>query len=149
LLSGTDKSGAAFWGTVGDYVFLVLPETDLYGAVHAEIFRADLPEGIGWLTRQPDYPGNWVTRVSGGFDFHFWADQEGECAVSGSAGPACLAQLERAAGTKISLAQCRKAEPQNDREKPVALFYPALLSVRGTSFVLRATGPATDCIASE
>lgn len=148
LLFGTDQSRAKFWGVVGQYVFLVLPDTDLFGALHTEVFRSNLPEHIGWLTRPPDYPDIWLTRAPGGFDFHFWAEQEGNCAVSGGTGAACLAQIERAAGTKISLEQCRKAEIEDKPYKPIALFYPALLSVRGASFVLRATGPATSCIAS-
>ena len=65
------------------------------------------------------------------------------------------ARLEHMTGAQISLAQCLKAEPQNPPQyknfpiDPVAIEYPALLSVRGTSSALRATGPATACIASE
>jgi hypothetical protein len=149
LLSGTDKSGARFFGVVASYVFLVSPETDLFGAAHAEIFRADSPREIGRFTFQPDIPGIWLTHVRDGFDLHFLADQEGDCAVSGASGSACLARLERAAGTKISLAKCQKTEGVTDSKQPVALFYPALLKVRGTSATLRALGPATDCIVSQ
>lgn len=148
LLAGTDQSGAGFWGAVNGYVFLSEPDGDLYGANGTVIYRADAAQPIVTLPLA-DAPGNRLSHVPGGFDLRLMTQQEKNCAVGGNAGAACLARLEQAAGVKIPLAQCVKAEPANDPHDPVAMEYPALLSVRGGHATLRAAGPATRCIPSE
>jgi hypothetical protein len=147
LLAGTNQSGAEFWGAAAGYVFLGGADTDLYGAIEIDIFRADAPGQVG-TTLLFDDPGNRLSRAPGGFDLRFMAEQAADCAVSGSKGTACLARLEQG-GAKISMAQCVKAEPKDYPRDPIAIEYPALLSVRGSNSVLRAVGPATRCIPSE
>jgi hypothetical protein len=148
LLTGTDQSGAEFWGAVGNNVLLSSSDLDLYGAGEIDIFRADAPRQITSVLLF-DRPSNRLIRTPGGFDLRFMAEQAADCAVGGSTGVECLGRLEQATGAKISLAQCVNAEPKNDPKDPIAIEYPALLSVRGSKAVLRATGPATGCIASD
>lgn len=152
-------TGADFWGAVNGYVFLTSADDDVFGADVIGVFRADNPHPITELWLSFHDRRNHFTRVPGGFDLRFMAEQEradqrdpgqdADCTVAGSAGAACLAQLERAAGSHIPLAQCLKAEPRDVPQDPVALEYSALLSVRGTKATLRAAGPAESCIASE
>jgi hypothetical protein len=141
-LSG--QSGAGFWGAVNGYVFLGVPDADPVVGYATDIFRAD---GRDITTIYVlDAPGNRLSRVPGGFNLNFMTDQTVGCGVGGSNGAACFARLERTSGAKISMAQCVQAEPENDPNSPVYIQYPALLSVRGSKAVLRATGPATRCI---
>lgn len=151
LLPGTDQSGASFWGAVNGYVFLDLPDADPAVGYAADIFGANGQGSIITINvlEAPyvrDAPGNRLSRVPGGFDLSFMTDQTLGCGVGGSNGAACFARLEQASGAAISMAQCVKAEPENDPNSPVFIQYPALLSVRGSKAVLRATGPATRCI---
>ncbi len=143
-------------GVVGRYVFLAAGDDDSYGWDPTNVFRADTPQPI-MLTALlwGDDRTQRITRVAGGFDLRFMADFSLDCGPDGAHGAACLARLERAAGANISLAQCLKAVPKSYLNKlipggfPVALEYPALLSVRGSQALLRATGPGVGCVASD
>ncbi len=145
------SNGGYFWGAVNGYVFLGVPDADPVVGYETDIFGADGQGGITtiYVLDAPyvrDAPPNRLTRVPGGFDLHFMTDQTLNCSVGGSNGAACFARLEQASGAKIQMAQCVKAEPENDPNSPVWIQYPALLNVRGSNAVLRATGPATRCI---
>lgn len=152
LLAGTAQAGSGFWGAVSGYLFLTGTDFDpiIYGHT-TDIVRVDAPQPnlspfISIMIL--DDPGNQISRVPGGFDLHFMADQTANCAVGGSDGAACLARLEQMTGAKISMAQCLKGEPGNDPANPVWVQYRAVLSVRGSHAALRATGSALRCISA-
>lgn len=145
----------AFIGVVGSYVFVAAVDDDLFGWNGVDVFRADSPAPIAFPSLSWGDRTARLTRMPGGFDLRFMADASLGCGVDGPSGTTCLARLERATGAKIARAQCLKAVPEADLSNPlpqgypIALEYPALLSVRGTKAVQRATGPGVGCIASE
>jgi hypothetical protein len=145
----------AFMGALGDYVFVAQLDDDGFQRERVNVFRADAPGPIAFPSLLLGDPTIRLTRVPGGFDLHFITDASLDCGVDGANGAICLARLERKTGAKITRAQCLKALPEAYFSKPlpqgypVAIAYPALLSVRGTKAVLRATGPGVECIAQE
>ncbi len=144
-----DKNeGGAFDGVKGAYLFLAEPDTDLFGAWNMVVYRTDSSRLITDFTLLNN-PASALQRTPDGLSFRLTTYVSQDCGVGGNGGAACLARLEQTAGTKIALAQCVKAEPKDFPTDPIAIAYPALLSVRGSHAVLRATGPATACIASE
>jgi len=144
-----------FMGVVGRYVFVAANDSDNFGWDPTNVFRADAPRPIAFSSVQWGDRTVRLTRVPGGFDLRFVADANLDCGVDGAEGAACLARLEHAAGANIALAQCLKAVPKAYLNKsfprgyPIALEYPAILSVRGSKAVLRATGPGVGCIGWE
>jgi hypothetical protein len=145
----------AFMGVVGPYVFVAAVDDDNYGWNSVNVFRANAPGPIALPSLSWSDRTFRLTRVPDGFDLRFMADASLDCGVDGPKGAACLARLEHAAGANIALAECLKAVPKAylshslPQGYPVALEYPALLTVRGSKAVLRATGPGVGCVASE
>ncbi len=145
----------AFIGVVGDYVFVAAVDGDGFGWNGVNIFRADGPKPIAFPSLSWSDRSFRLTHMPDGFDLRFMDHVSADCGVDGAQGGKCMAKLERVTGVKMTRAQCLKTVPEAyyshplPQGDPVALEYPALLSVRGTKAVIRAIGPAIGCVASQ